>query len=568
MIIIERAQSSNVELSSSSLLNRVLQRRQLNSLSDCSFSLKDLLSPSSLQGCENAAVIIANAITTQQKILIVGDYDVDGATSTALMMRVLKLFGAENTAYRIPNRMLDGYGLTVSLLDSILDNQPDLIITVDNGISSVDAIAKAKEYGINVVVTDHHLPGDILPMADAIVNPNLKNSEFESSALCGVGVAFYTLLAVRRELINQGYFTAQTAPNLADYLDLVALGTIADLVPLDRNNRCLVQQGIERIRRGRTVAGIQALLEVSSKNQAELSTTDIGFSISPLLNAAGRLDDMRVGIECLLTDSEDRARYYAQRLYDFNQERKAIERSMTQETEQILAKVILKDDELPDGIALYDPSWHQGVIGIVASRVKERFNKPTFIFAEENDDLLKGSGRSITGIHLRDLLDSIATEYPGMILQFGGHAMAAGLTLRKSEFSQFQTALNQRVEALIQDVDPKMIYTDGALSIEDFTINNAEVLRTAMPWGQTFPEPAFDNTFNVVDAKILQNTHLKLELKHPKSNFTINGIAFFKAKDWREGTEQVRCIYKLDVNEWRGRRSLQLLIDHIEIESK
>ncbi|MGL4673966.1 MAG: single-stranded-DNA-specific exonuclease RecJ, partial [Wohlfahrtiimonas sp.] len=307
MIILERELSSSEELSSSALLNRVLQRRQLSSLADCSFSLKDLLAPSSLQGCKDAAIIITNAITTQQKILIVGDYDVDGATSTALMMRVLKLFGAENIAYRIPNRMLDGYGLTVSLLDSILENTPDLIITVDNGISSIDAIAKAKEYGINVVVTDHHLPGDILPVADAIVNPNLKNSDFESSALCGVGVAFYTLMAVRRELINQGYFTERSAPNLADYLDLVALGTIADLVPLDRNNRCLVQQGIERIRRGRTVAGIQALLEVSGKNQMELSTTDIGFSISPLLNAAGRLDDMRVGIECLLTDSEDRA---------------------------------------------------------------------------------------------------------------------------------------------------------------------------------------------------------------------------------------------------------------------
>lgn len=568
MIIIERAQSSDIELSSSSLLNRVLQRRDLKALEDCSFSLKDLLSPSSLLGCEDAAVIIAHAITTQQKILIVGDYDVDGATSTALMMRVLKLFGAENIAYRIPNRMLDGYGLSLSLLDSIVENKPDLIITVDNGISSVDAIAKAKQYGMNVVVTDHHLPGDVLPIADAIVNPNLNNSNFESRALCGVGVAFYTLMAVRRCLINQGYFTAQTAPNLADYLDLVALGTIADLVPLDRNNRCLVQQGIERIRRGRTVIGIQALLEVSSKNQAELSTTDIGFSISPLLNAAGRLDDMRVGIECLLTDSEDRARYYARRLYDFNQERKAIERSMTQETEQTLAKIILKDDEIPNGIALYDPSWHQGVIGIVASRVKERFNQPTFIFAEENDELLKGSGRSIAGIHLRDLLDSIATEYPDMILQFGGHAMAAGLTLRKSEFAQFQKALSQRVDALIQDIDPKMIYTDGTLSIEDFTINNAEILRTAMPWGQTFPEPAFDNVFHVVDAKILQNTHLKLELKHPQANFSINGIAFFKAKDWQEGTEQVRCIYKLDVNEWRGRRSLQLLIDHIEIESR
>lgn len=568
MIIIERAQSSNVELSSSALLNRVLQRRSLTTLSDCSFSLKDLLPPSSLAGCDAAALIIANAIISQHNILIVGDYDVDGATSTALMMRVLKLFGAEHVAYRIPNRMLDGYGLSVSLLDDILDNAPDLIITVDNGISSIEAIAKAKDNGIQVIVTDHHLPGDVLPVADAIVNPNLKESDFQSSALCGVGVAFYTLMAVRRALINQGYFTAQSAPNLADYLDLVALGTIADLVPLDRNNRCLVQQGIERIRRGRTVAGIQALLEVSGKNQAELSTTDIGFSISPLLNAAGRLDDMRVGIECLLTDSEDRARYYAGRLYDFNQERKAIERSMTQETEQILAKVMLNDEALPAGIALYDPSWHQGVIGIVASRVKERFNKPTFIFAEESDELLKGSGRSIAGIHLRDLLDSIATEYPGMILQFGGHAMAAGLTLKKSELIQFQQTLNQRVERLMQDVDPKMIYTDGALSIEDFTINNAETLRTAMPWGQTFPEPAFDNVFNVVNAKVLQNAHLKLELQHPQANFTIDGIAFFKANDWQEGAEQVRCVYKLDVNEWRGRRSLQLLIEHIEIESR
>ena len=568
MIIVERVQSSNVELSSSSLLNRVLQRRQLQSVEECSFSLKDLLVPSSLSDCEKASTIIANAIIQQKKILIVGDYDVDGATSTALMMRVLRLFGSQDVSYRIPNRMLDGYGLTVSLLDSILEAAPDLIITVDNGISSIAAIAKAKEHGIDVVVTDHHLPGEVLPMADAIVNPNLKNSDFESSSLCGVGVAFYVLMAVRRELINQEYFTSQTAPNLADYLDLVALGTIADLVPLDRNNRCLVQQGIERIRRGRTVVGIQALLEVSGKKQAELSTTDIAFGISPLLNAAGRLDDMRVGIECLITDAEDRARYYAGRLYNFNQERKAIERSMTVETEQILAKILSNDEELPSGIALYDPSWHQGVIGIVASRVKEKFNLPTFIFAEENDELLKGSGRSIAGIHLRDLLESIATEYPDMILQFGGHAMAAGLTLRKSAFKAFQNVFTMRAEKLLRDVDPKVIYTDGELGVEDFTLDNAAVLRTAMPWGQTFPEPTFDNTFDVVDAKILQNTHLKLELKHPQSNFTINGIAFFKAKDWQENTEKVRCIYKLDVNEWRGRRSLQLLIDHIEIESR
>ena len=568
MIIHERPKYSLLEFSESSILNNVLQRRKLDALSDCSFSLKDLLPPSTLDGCEIAGNIIAKAIIAQKTILIVGDYDVDGATSTVLMMRVLKAFGAENIDYRIPNRMLDGYGLTVSLLDSILENAPNIIITVDNGISSVDAVAKAREYGIDVVITDHHLPGDVLPNANVIVNPNLKDSQFESRALCGVGVAFYTLMAVRRELINVGHFKNQPIPNLADYLDLVALGTISDLVPLDRNNRSLVQQGIERIRRGKTVAGIQALLEVSGKNQAQLSTTDIAFGVSPLLNAAGRLDDMRVGIECLLTDSEERAHYYAERLHSFNQERKAIERSMTKETDQILANIVLSDNELPNAIALYDPTWHQGVIGIVASRVKERFNKPAFIFAEENDELLKGSGRSITGIHLRDLLESISTDYPGMILQFGGHAMAAGLTLKKEYFTEFQNALKNRVDILIQEVDPKVVYTDGSLDIEDFTIDNAVSLKMAMPWGQSFPEPIFDNVFEVSESKILQNTHLKLELKYPNTNFGISAIAFFKASEWQEGTQKLRCIYKLDVNEWRGRKSLQLLIDHIEIETK
>lgn len=567
-MIIERTCNSTLELSHSALLNRVLQRRQLLSVAECSFSLKDLLPPSTLPNCMAAAKIIVEAIVQNKNILIVGDYDVDGATSTVLMLRVLKELGAHNVAYKIPNRMLDGYGLSLALLDSIAENAPDLIITVDNGISSVDAILKAKEYGIQVVVTDHHLPGDVLPDAAAIVNPNLKDSQFESKALCGVGVAFYTLMAVRRELINQSYLTEKNAPNLADYLDLVALGTIADLVPLDRNNRCLVQQGLERIRRGRTVAGIQALLEVSGKKQLELSTTDIGFSISPLLNAAGRLDDMRVGIECLLTDSPERARYYAERLYSFNQERKAIERSMTKETDQILENILLKDDELPSALALYDPSWHQGVIGIVASRVKERFNKPTFIFAEDNDEFLKGSGRSIAGIHLKDVLEMIALENPEMIVQFGGHAMAAGLTLRKSLLTSFQESLKRNVDHLMNNVDPKVIYTDGALSIEDFTIDNATTLRMAMPWGQSFPEPQFDNYFEVLDAKILQNTHLKLELKYPDTNFTISAIAFFKAKDWQENADYVRCVYKLDVNEWRGKRALQLLIDHIEIESR
>lgn len=568
MIIYERPKYSLIEFSESTLLNNVLQRRKLDCLSDCSFNLKDLLPPTTLDGCEEAGKLIAHAIIDQKKILIVGDYDVDGATSTVLMMRALKEFGAENISYRIPNRMLDGYGLTISLLDSILENAPNMIITVDNGISSVDAVAKAREYGLDVVITDHHLPGDVLPNANVIVNPNLKNSQFESRALCGVGVAFYTLMAVRRELINVNYFQDQSVPNLADYLDLVALGTIADLVPLDKNNRSLVQQGIERIRRGKTIAGIQALLEVSGKNQAELSTTDIAFGISPLLNAAGRLDDMRVGIECLLTDAEDRARYYAERLHSFNQERKAIERSMTKETDQILANIVLNDSELPNAIALYDPTWHQGVIGIVASRVKEKFNKPTFIFAEENDELLKGSGRSIAGIHLRDLLESISTDRPRMILQFGGHAMAAGLTLKKECFAEFQNALKERVDILIKDVDPKVIYTDGALNIEDFTIDNAVSLKMAMPWGQGFAEPIFDNFFDVAEAKILQNTHLKLELKYPNSNFGVSAIAFFKASDWREGTQKLRCIYKLDVNEWRGKKSLQLLIDHIEIETK
>lgn len=568
MIITERTVSTAATLSTVPLLNRVLQRRNFQSIEDLTFSLKDMCPPSTLEGCEAAGERIAQAVMHQQSILIVGDYDVDGATSTALMMRLLRAFGAESVRYRIPNRMLDGYGLTTPLLEEIVaKDQPELIITVDNGISSVEAIERANQYGIEVIVTDHHLPGDVLPNAAVIVNPNLVGSTFESRALCGVGVAFYVLTATRRALLTHGYLSKETAPNLGDYLDLVALGTISDLVPLDRNNRCLVQQGIERIRRGRTCVGIEALLAVSGKNQAELSTTDIAFGISPLLNAAGRLDDMRVGIECLLTDSRQQAAYYAERLFEFNQERKEIERSMTAETQHILDAITLNADALPSALALYDPSWHQGVIGIVASRVKERFDRPTFIFAKESDELLKGSGRSIAGIHLRDVIDEIATENPGIIKQFGGHAMAAGLTLYESRLEDFRAVLNQKVEKLWGGLDQKVMYTDGPLSPNDLTIEHAGILKTAMPWGQMFPEPLFDNTFEVVDVKILKNLHLKLTLKHLEANLYFDGIAFFKASDWQEKTQKVRCLYKLDVNEWRGRRSLQLLIDHIEMES-
>ncbi len=554
-------------------LNDLLQRRAISSEEGLDFSLRHLLPYHNLSHIERATEILAKAILEQRSILLVGDYDVDGATSIALAMRVLPLFGASSLSYRVPHRLFDGYGLTRSLVQKILiEEKPDLIITLDNGISDVEGVALAREAGVEVIITDHHLPPEILPNADAIVNPNLEGDRFESKNLAGVGVIFYLLLSLRAYFIEKGYLSRESAPNLAQYLDLVALGTVADLVPLDENNRRLVQQGLMRMRSGALSAGVAALIDLSGRNGAQLSTADIAFGIAPMLNAAGRLDDMTIGIEALLSDDFSYARSLAEQLYQLNSERKEIERSMRAKADEALSGVTVEYDSLPSAIVLYDEAWHQGVTGIVASRIKEQYYRPTFVFAFDEEGMIKGSGRSIRGIHLRDMISNVARRERGMIATFGGHAMAAGLSLEERYLDQFREMINEEIEKSAKEINEReggelfeqRLYSDGYLAPEAFTLENADRLRLAFPWGQGFPEPLFEGVFEVLDIRILKEVHVKFLLLHPESGQEIDGIAFFQGKSILDNVEKIYCAYKLNVNEWRGRRSLQLIIDYFE----
>ncbi|GGZ93269.1 single-stranded-DNA-specific exonuclease RecJ [Ignatzschineria ureiclastica] len=557
----------------STLLQRVLANRAITEDSELDLSLKGLYPYHSLSNIEPATQLVVEAILAEKDILIVGDYDVDGATSIALAIRILRDFGVYNIRYTVPHRILDGYGLSRSLVQKILIDPPDLLITVDNGISNIDGVALARENGIDVVVTDHHLPPETLPNANAIVNPNLPGDQFPSKALAGVGVIFYLLLSVRAKLIEVGYFKGQAQgaiPNLGRYLDIVALGTVADLVPLDGNNRRMAQQGLLRMRQGMMVPGIAALIEVSQRNREKLSTSDIGFSIAPLLNAAGRLDDMQVGIELLLTDQYEEAFAIAQQLYALNEERKMIERGMRAEANDALEKVQLKRDEVPLAICLYNELWHQGITGIVASRIKEQYYRPTFIFAYDNEGLLKGSGRSIQGIHLRDVISNVARDNPGIINTFGGHAMAAGLSIYEEYLPQFTEAINaemaKSLEALesADEILSQKIYTDGALALEEYRLDLVDEMKLAYPWGQQFPEPLFDDRFEVVDYRILKDLHLKFTLRKPGTHTLFEALAFFQAHQIVDNVTEIHCAFKLDINEWRGERKLQLLIDYFE----
>ncbi len=554
----------------SPLLQQVIRHRQIEKVEDLDLSLKGLLPYHSLSNIGQATEMVVDAIINQKEILIVGDYDVDGATSIALAVRILREFGAHNVRYIVPHRVLDGYGLSRTLVQKILRDPPELLITVDNGISNVEGVALAREHGLDVIVTDHHLPPEILPAANAIVNPNLAGDPFPSKALAGVGVIFYLLLSVRAKLVEIDYFGHYTPPNLAKYLDIVALGTVSDLVPLDANNRRIAQQGLLRIRQGATIKGITALIDISSRQQAQLSTSDIGFGLAPLLNAAGRLDNMQVGIELLLTDDYQEAFAIAQELFSMNEERKNIERDMRDKAEEILEKLSIKDDEIPAAICLYDDSWHQGITGIVASRIKEQYYRPTFIFAYDNDGLLKGSGRSIQGIHLRDLMSNVAGKYPGLIATFGGHAMAAGLSLYEENLAKFQQAINEEVtqfvekEATVDSIFNQEIFTDGELSMNMLNLQVVDELKVAFPWGQQFPEPMFDDCFQVVDYRILKDVHLKFTLQKKGSNQLIEGLAFFQAHKLVDNVREIHCAFKLDINEWRGNRNLQLIIDYFE----
>lgn len=521
---------------------------------------------------------MADAIERQQRILIVGDFDADGATSTALGIRALRLFGAKDPCYLVPNRFEYGYGLTPEIVEVAQHMQPQLLMTVDNGISSIAGVEAAKALGMTVVVTDHHLAADELPAADAIVNPNQPDCLFESKAACGCAVIFYVMTAVRTELRQRGWFVDKTEPNMAQFLDLLALASVADVVPLDKNNRILIDQGLKRIRAGKSIAGIRALLKVGGKQAHNLVASDLGFAIGPRLNAAGRLDDMSTGIECLLTDNDALAEQYAEELNNLNEERKNIEQTMQQQALQSLASPsclsalnpTTSPALLPWGLCIYDADWHQGVIGILASRIKDKVHRPVIAFANteqhQKDPEIKGSARSIPGLHIRDALDLIAKKRPDILSKFGGHAMAAGLSIRLKHYPEFQRLFDQVCRDLLspEQLD-HIIVSDGALSRDDFNLHLAGLLKYAGPWGQEFPEPIFDGCFIIVNQRIVGRNHLKLVLSVEGSQQCIDAIAFNVSLDeWLdESCRKIHCAYQLDINEFRGNQTVQLLIRHI-----
>jgi len=568
--IIRRTQPSELFVSHDlhPLLQRIYSVRGITSSAELERGLEKLLPYRDLMGIDQAVTCLAAVLQAQQKILIVGDFDADGATSTAVAIRALRSFGALHVDFLVPNRFAFGYGLTPELVEvAQREFSPAVIITVDNGISNHAGVARAKAFGMKVVVTDHHLPGPTLPEADVIVNPNQHHDIFPSKNLAGVGVVFYVMLALRRHLLEKNWFTEKNLPepNMSKLLDIVALGTVADVVPLDQNNRILVYQGLRRIRAGQCVPGITALLEIAGRHQTRLVAADLGFAVGPRLNAAGRLDDMSLGINCLLTDDITKARKIAAMLSDLNEERRTIEQEMQQQALAILTKFQPeKNERMPTGISLFDDQWHQGVIGILASRIKDRFHRPVIAFAPASDDQIKGSARSIPGLHIRDALAEIATRYPQLIDKFGGHAMAAGLTLSRSAFDNFAKAFDEVVSRhLTEEQLHNCVISDGELSHSDLTLDVAEVLREAGPWGQAFPEPLFDGTFEILEQRLVGNKHLKMVLM--KEGQPIDAIAFnIDINAWpNHRCERVHIAYRMDVNEFRGRRTVQLIVEHL-----
>lgn len=547
-------------------LSRIYQARGVLGPEELEYKLTSLAHPKQFFDINNAATILADAIEHEKRIVIVGDFDADGATSTTLGILALTAMGAVEPQYIVPNRFEYGYGLTPEIVTLVQDQEADVLVTVDNGIASIDGVAAAKAAGMQVIVTDHHLPGDVLPNADAIVNPNHPDCQFPSKSLAGVGVIFYVMSALRAQLTQRGWFERAhiPRPNMSEYLDIVALGTVADVVPLDANNRILVQQGLARIQAGKARPGILALLELGGREASRVKATDLGFVVGPRLNAAGRLDDMSIGIECLLSEQAFLARSYAEQLDQLNRERKAIESDMKQQAEQSLASIEEVSD-LPYGMCFYQEDWHQGVIGILASRMKEKCHRPVIAFAKTDDDTLKGSARSIPGVHIRDALDLLAKRHPELLSKFGGHAMAAGMSIKAEHYETFTKAFDQIIEEWVTPEQLEAtVYTDGELAPEDFSLEFAEQLRVAGPWGQAFPEPCFDGTFEVLQQRIVGEKHLKLTLREPNSGMLIDGIHFFcDLSVWPNQAQRARLVYKLDINEFRGQRNLQLMVDHI-----
>ncbi|EAX8735922.1 single-stranded-DNA-specific exonuclease RecJ [Salmonella enterica subsp. arizonae serovar 41:z4,z32:-] len=550
------------------LLRRLYASRGVRSARELERSVKGMLPWQQLSGIDNAVEILYNAFREGIRIIVVGDFDADGATSTALSVLGMRALGCDNISYLVPNRFEDGYGLSPEVVDQAKARGAQLIITVDNGISSHAGVAHAKKLGIPVIVTDHHLPGDTLPDAEAIINPNLRDCEFPSKALAGVGVAFYLMLALRTFLRDKGWFDERgiAPPNLAELLDLVALGTVADVVPLDANNRILTWQGLSRIRAGKCRPGIKALLEISNRDPQRLAASDLGFALGPRLNAAGRLDDMSVGVALLLCDNLGEARVLASELDALNQTRKEIEQGMQAEALILCEKLERSSETLPGGLAMYHPEWHQGVVGILASRIKERFHRPVIAFAPAGDGTLKGSGRSIQGLHMRDALERLDTLYPDLMIKFGGHAMAAGLSLEEHKFEQFQ----QRFGELVTEwLDPALlqgeVISDGPLSAAEMSMEVAQLLRDAGPWGQMFPEPLFDGRFRLLQQRLVGERHLKVMVEPVGGGPLLDGIAFnIDTTCWPDnGVREVELAYKLDINDFRGNRSLQIIIDDI-----
>lgn len=553
------------------LLVRLYRSRGAAGPAELNTDLAALLPPS-LKGIALAADLLAEAIAQGQKILILGDFDADGATSVALGVLVLRAMGAE-VDYLVPNRFEFGYGLSPEIVAVAAERQPDIILTVDNGIASHAGVAAANALGISVIITDHHLAGDSLPAAAAIVNPNQPGCDFPSKNLAGVGVLFYLLSVLRKTLLDRGWFadgTGRSEPRLADYLDLVALGTVADVVPLDSNNRILVAQGLRRLRAGRCRPGIAALLRMANREPARAVASDFGFAVGPRLNAAGRLDDMSLGIRCLLAESEAEAMALAAELDGLNRERREIEQGMREEAEAIVAEQLAatEGDNLPHSICLFDDSWHQGVVGIIASRIKERFHRPCIVFAEESESHIKGSGRSIPGVHMRDALDLVAKREPDVLQKFGGHAMAAGLSLAKQDLPRFMQCFEQVLQDTVaEELLSAELLSDGELDGESLNLSTAQMLREAGPWGQGFAAPLFDGEFEVLQQRLVGSKHLKLVVAPvAEPERSIDAIAFFVDTDtWpNHEVRRVHLAYSLDVNEFRGVQSPQLIVEQIQ----
>lgn len=569
--IIERSigDVSNSLASLHPVIGRIYAGRGVSELSELDKGLETLLPDGAMLGIDAGVTRLVSALQRQESILIVGDFDCDGATSTTTALLALRAFGFNQVDYLVPNRFEYGYGLSPEIVEVARQKQPDLIITVDNGISSIEGVDRANEFGIDVIVTDHHLPGSVLPKAVAIINPNQAGCQFMAKSTCGAGVVFYLLIALRRQLQQLGWFEKQgvKAPNLGNYLDLIALGTVADVVPLERNNRTLVHQGLARIRAGRARPGLLALLEVAGRDHQRISSSDLGFAVAPRLNAAGRLDDISLGIECLLEEDSQRAREYAEQLDALNRERRSIESEMQAQAMAYLESLDLSEAERPAGIALFNEQWHQGVIGILASRVKEKLHRPVIVFAPGDEGEIKGSARSIEGFHIRDGLDRIATEQPGLISKFGGHAMAAGLTIAKADLARFEAAFADEVtrQTRKEDLD-RVIETDGELAPNQFTMELAQMIQEAGPWGHQFPEPSFHGEFRLLQQRIVGQKHLKMVLQEPTTGLALDAIAFNVESDiWPNASiNRVRAVYRLDINEFRGQRSLQLMVEWLK----